>query len=121
MATPAKKAAAPATPPADPFANLQAESVDKLFEGGGRPATPLPDSVVKMVEQSWNGGTDCKALRVAVADKTAAESLRKLLQKAGERHDPVITVRTTIEPDGKAIRFQAGPKVTRKAADANAA
>ena len=110
------------TEAADPFANLKAEPVDKLFnEATGRPATPVPDSVKALVAQSYGDGKATKPLRVPVTDEAQAKTLRKLLGKAAEQHEPVITVRTTFEKNGDAVvavRFQAGPKIARKTAEA---
>lgn len=113
-------------PTPDPFANLSAAPVEALFTGGGRPATPVPDSVMALIRQSYNGGKDGGVkLRVEVATPETGKELAKLLRKGGTQHDPVLTVRVADEKNDKgevvALRFLAGPKVVREAKPEKAA
>jgi hypothetical protein len=122
MTTKAKDtpAEAPTETTADPFASLTAEPTDNLFTTGGRPGKPIPESVTKLVVQSYNGG-ESKALRVELPTEAAVKDFRRYLGKAGERHDPPLTVRSTVETDNKlAVRFKAGAKITRATAPATA-
>jgi hypothetical protein len=102
------------TKQAPDFANLTVEEVETLFEGTGRNAAVIPETIVELVKRSYNAGQP-KAFKVKNATPESAALFKRLLQKAGHRHTPELTVRCRIESDGVTVRFKAGPKVTRRA------
>jgi hypothetical protein len=94
------------------FSNLSVEPVDGLGRtNAGRSVTPIPDTVLTLVENSYNEGHYKNAYQIKLANDDQVKAFCTFLKRAGDNHEPPVTVRRVIE--GTTVRFEAVAKIVR--------